>query len=272
MKELLRLFWNHSSEPKGYKRSTWVFIFLLSVGLAGYLIACLIAPGYRFKQLNSEFGLQTEDRSAGYVAVPEYELSDLVRQKAYLESRIIMAGTDSIGLVVNLRDSLVILEVKGVMIHKAALSGYEVDRFLLSLNNTTYAGIFSRPFVVEQDHGTIVKEPVFVQKAPRDTVEAANSVFTPDTVHRRPVFVTLNFTNGIMLCLEEDSQGSFKKSFRKFTHRAGNNAHQSAKNIWAILRFKIPGYEPGIRISLSGKDITSIYRALPVQALVAIYI
>ena len=142
----------------------------------------------------------------------------------------------------------------------------------LSLNNTIYEGLFSKPSILERDHGTIVKEPIFVQKAPRDTVEAANSVFTPDTVHRRPGFVTLKFTNGAVLSLEEDSKGSFKESFIKFTYRAGQHAHQSINNIWAILRFRIPAYEPDIRISLPGKDITSIYRALPLKARAVIYI
>ncbi|KPL16392.1 MAG: hypothetical protein AMS23_01060 [Bacteroides sp. SM1_62] len=250
-----------------------ISIIIISLFLAGYLIACLMAPGHTIRQLNRTYGLHNELPRDGHAVAREYlEIASLARQKAYLESRLAMADSDSIGMVLNLRDSLVELEINGIRIHSATISGYKVDRFFFSLKDETYAGLFSQPLRVEHDRGTIVKEPVFAHKAPRDTIEAANFIFIPDTLHRVPVHITLNLTHGIRLSLYEDVKSSFRKKIRKITHYLGNMARQSGQNIFAMMHSRVPAYEPGISITLAGKNITSIYRALPDRARVTILI
>jgi hypothetical protein len=244
-------------------RKSRIIVALIIVCLTGYVTACLIAPVHSLRQLNRGY-MPNEDEFQ--------ETSSLVRQKAYLESRIVMAGSDSIGLAVDLRDSILSLEINGIMLHRAKIKDFKVEKFFFSLHHKTYMDLFSKSLIVEQEHGTIVKEPIFVQKAPRDTSEAANYFFLPDTVQSRAVFVTFSLNQGIRLCLEEDTKGSLLKKCRRFSHLAGISTRLTGKNIYAILRFKVPVYEPAITISLTGKDITSIYRALPGKAMVAILI
>ena len=273
MKRLIRTICNgihNAIKAAGVRR---ILIILIGACLAGYLMACMLAPTHRINQLNREYGPASGDQTDRKDLIGEYpEISQLVRQKAYLQSRIIMEGTDSIGLIINLRDSIVALEIEGITIHTARISGFRIDRFFLALENSTYAAIFSQPLMVEHHKGSFVKEPVYIQKAPRDTAEALNSVFVPDTLQNITEYVTFSLDHGLRLFLEEDEKGSFGKQYRKSCHYIAIRGRQAGKNIWSVLQLKVPGYEPSISISLPGKDIISIYRALPEKALVAILI
>jgi hypothetical protein len=273
MKQLLTDLLNHAREMTGTFWYTRIIILLIMVSLIGYMTASLIAPVYTLRQLNHGKMIEADPESGSEPVLPEFqETSSLVRQKAYLESRIVMAGSDSIGMVVDLRDSMLSLEINGITIHRAKITDYRVEKFFFALKNKTYTDLFSKPLIVDKEQGTIVKEPVFVQKAPRDTSEAANNLFLPDTIQIRAAFVTFHLGRGVRLSLQEDTRGSFMKKCRKFSHLTGVRTHQTCKNIYAIVRFRVPEYEPAITISLSGKDITSIYRALPGKAMVAILI
>ena len=273
MKQFLADILNHAREMTETFRHSRIIILLIMVCLIGYMTASLIAPVHRLRQLNHGNMIEADPESGSEVVIPEFqETSSLVRQKAYLESRIVMAGSDSIGMVVDLRDSILSLEINGITIHRAKITDFRVEKFFFALNNKTYTDLFSKPLIVEQEHATIVKEPILVQKAPRDTSEAANYLFLPDTILSKAAFVTFHLGQGVRLSLQENTKGSFMKKCRKFFHLTGIRIHQTCKNIYAILRFKVPGYEPAITISLPGMDITSIYRALPGKAMVAVLI
>ena len=46
----------------------------------------------------------------------------LMKQKAFLQSRVVMAESDSIYLTINLADSTANLEISGVIVHKTKMS------------------------------------------------------------------------------------------------------------------------------------------------------
>jgi hypothetical protein len=251
---------------------TILLIFFAAI-LAGYLTACLIAPGHRIRRMNREGGTYTLVADAK--RVPDLEFPDLavpLRGKAFLESRIAMAGADSIGMSVNLRDSILALEINGIIIHRAKISHIRVDRFFYALDNQVYEGLFSGPLAVEREIATIDKEPVIVQKAPRDTVEALNSVFMPDTIRRIPAFVSFDLSGDLRLCLVDDGNRGLGRFFRKLFFYTRIRSRQAGENILSVLGMRVPTYTPEIRVSLAGEDIASIFRALYGRSLVAILI
>jgi hypothetical protein len=250
-----------------------LLLILLTVILAGYLVACLVAPGHRIRQMNREGGAYPVQAGELKGTVPQFpDLASLVREKAFLESRIAMAGADSIGMSVNLRDSILALEINGIIIHRAKISHIRVDRFFYALDNQVYEGLFSGPLAVEREIATIDKEPVIVQKAPRDSVEALNSVFMPDTVRRRPAYVSFDLGGDIRLCLVEDGKGGLGRLFRELFFYTRIRSRQAWENMLAVLGMRVPPYTPEIRVSLAGEDIASIFRALYGRSLVAILI
>ena len=54
----------------------------------------------------------------------------LLKEKAFLQSRIVMAETDSIYLTLNLADSTANLEISGVVVHHAKISEIEDKQYI----------------------------------------------------------------------------------------------------------------------------------------------
>ena len=271
MKRILNNLFNLFTAPRDAIGTRRLWIIFAGVVLTGYVVAGLISPGYTIRKLTPHSEPGTLSAGTAKAGIPEYpEISGFIRQKGYLESCLKMAAKDSIGLTIDLRDSIVSLEISGIPVHTCKINTLHTDRFFYALNNSTTAALFSRPLVVEKHHGSIVKEHVFVRKAPRDTIEAARNVFTPDTVYRTPAFVTMEFNHGIRLILEERGRKTAKWSIRFLLHHAGNRISHAGKSIFSILSFKVPVYEPEIRIGLPGKEVRTIYRALPEKANVTI--
>ncbi len=99
-----------------------------------------------------------------------------------------LSEKDSIQLIVNLRDSIIGLSIKGVIIHKTQINNYKVDPLLNKLPVLEYVKLFSEPLQVKSQYATIVKEPIVVRNAPKDTAEATLNAYEPDTLIQNPAF------------------------------------------------------------------------------------
>ena len=69
-------------------------------------------------------------------------LVDLFKKKVFLETRFQMSKADSINLSINLKDSILQLELKGVVIKSTKITDFEVDQFLYQLKPATYQHLF----------------------------------------------------------------------------------------------------------------------------------
>jgi hypothetical protein len=249
-----------------------VFLFTGAGILVIYVVLSLFSTGYtmaRLQELCLTEGAREDEVRGQANTYPQ--LTELVRYGAYLNSRYSIAESDSIGLCLNLKDSLVTLEINGVVIHRARLTDYRVDPFLYALSDDIYQCLFSVPFTVEEERGSVIKEPVILQKAPRDTIEAARFFPRPDTVFRGPQWVMFEMSHGLLLRMEECAgDGSGGRCVGRWANRIRSAIYQSNKNLSAMVLFRIPVYRPEIRISLPVHDIVSIYRALPDRASVAV--
>jgi len=80
-----------------------------------------------------------------------------VHEKAFLNARLAMSVTDSIGLTLNLKDSLVQLEMKGVVLRQVKADKIELPRFFKAIKAPAYAIHFSKPFIITEIEGSIEK-------------------------------------------------------------------------------------------------------------------
>lgn len=98
------------------------------------------------KELTNEFAFKQDSKNK----VDERMFSDsaylkLLKEKAYLQSRILMAETDSIYLTIDVPDSLVNIEISGVVVHSAKIADLKMSRILMKGNEYIISTLLSSP-------------------------------------------------------------------------------------------------------------------------------
>lgn len=238
---------------------TGVIVFLAFL----YFVLQIMAPKNKIRCL---FETGVQDKTI--IITSDTSISGLIREKLFLESRIRMAGMDSIGLSVDLTDSLIALEIKGVMLHPAKIDRIKYGYFFRSLDDLEYSLLLGIPAKISSYRSTLEKEPVIIVEAPKDTLFADSYSFLPDTGRVKPVIVSLVLDNGVILSLIDNNSHWPRRSFRDAMTRAAI----VKSGIYSMIRFKIPDYNPVIKLYLPGEDIKTIYRALPANGNIALKI
>jgi hypothetical protein len=245
---------------------------LLLTALFIFLMGVAIAPLHKmeeYENLVRSDSLFTENYREIYNQ-PEMRL--LVKEKAYKEALLQQSGSDSIQLVVNLSDSSVYLMIKGVMIHQAKAGSFRMDRMLDEMPLIQQVKIFSQPLAVHSQYATIVKEPVVVRHAPKDTLEAALDAWQPDTLIQKPAFLFLTTDHGIHLILQQESNPAFRDRWKKFSFYSRIGTKGTMQAAYAFFTLKHQQYHPAITINMPAEDLRAIYRALPDHPLIVITI
>lgn len=242
-----------------------IFYFLLSGIVIYYFIISTISPVLYTREINSLYGPDST-----MMAPPANRfLADslyvgLSHDLAFLQASNRMAASDSIGLTVNLYDSTIILGINGVTMRSMPVISYEIPGSLRGVDHYALSKFLSEPIPVESSEATIVKEPLMVKIAPRDTAEAsALPIIAPDTSGVAPVFFRLRLGNGVNLVFLQE-KGEDRKSLtarRQFLFR--RSLRVAATGLKHAATLKIPPYEPEIRIEVSKVDARIIYRAIP---------
>ena len=244
-------------------RLNWqqLLVGLVLLLTAIYIVFALTAPKKKIRSLTGE--LELDQRT---VLTTGGEISSLIREKSFLESRLELARSDSIGMVINLADSSMGLEIRGVRIHTTDINIIKHARFFGILNDIEYSQLLGSPAKITRQRANIEKEPVNLVNAPKDPEEAIDNVFAPDTTSGKAIFVTLILENGIMVLLIDKDATKIGLFIRDF----GRRVSETTRNLLSVCRFKIPEYRPAIKLYLPGAEIRTIYRALPCHAEAAI--
>jgi len=231
----------------------------------------MLSPGRKYAAIRNEFGIDTTENSRkGNPIFTDSTYLKLLKEKAFLQSRIIMAETDSIYLTLNLSDSTVNLEISGVSVHQTKFSEMEASKIFLRGDENLILSLMASPFTVSKAWATIKKEPVMVKMAPKDTSEYKPDI-VPDTSLTEPVNYILEMSDGtrIYVCQEENEKPEDRKSQFRFDLRYRmRDAWSSMKS---IVRFRIPEYHLFIKIYLPRADAKIIYRAIPKNGQVGLY-
>ena len=243
---------------------------ILTIPVIGFCFYSGLSPVAGFKELR-ELAEADKGYQERYDSVfNSSSLKTLIREKTYKKALVKISDNDSICLQINLHDSLASLSINGVIIDRANITGMKIDHLLQGLPNLTYMKLFSEPSRVNKNNATIKKEPIVVHKAPKDTVEALNQIFQPDTLIQDPVFVEMKLDHKIEIIFEQDSTPSFKEKKDHILFRSKILLRELTGNIADFIRFKKPEYIFKIVIRLPAADLSEIYRALPDKGLVVI--
>jgi hypothetical protein len=254
------------------KRTFFIVITITVVTFLLYFaVMSVMSPGRKLKEIENEFLSKTQiDSTLDKRIFSDSTYLTLLRERAFLQSRNVMAATDSIYLTIDLADSSANLEISGVVVHKARMSNIKASSMFLDGDENTILNLLATPFTIESSFSTILKDPVMIKMAPKDTSEYKPDIM-PDTSITEPVNYILKMTNGtrIFVYQAETDSSIFRKSQFRFDLKFRLANTWEALN--SVVRFKIPVYYPYIKIKLPRADAKIIYRALPKNGQVAIY-
>lgn len=264
-------------EPETAKKMSGRNIALVSVTafilifIIYYSVMMMLSPGKKYAAIRNEFGIDTTEKIRKENPIfSDSTYLKLLKEKAFLQSRMIMAETDSIYLTLNLSDSTVNLEISGVSVHQTRFSDMEASKIFLKGDENLILSLMASPFTIAKDWATIKKEPVLFKMAPKDTSEYKPDI-VPDTSLTEPVNYILEMTDGtrIYVCQEEnDKSGERKSQFRFDLKYRLRDAWSCMKS---IVRFRIPEYHLFIKIYLPRSEAKIIYRAIPKYSQVGLY-
>lgn len=203
---------------------------------------------------------------------PGMETDSLIRLKSQYTALLALSKMDSIQMVLDLDDSTVQLHLKGIRIFSAGMEIKRRDPVLDRLSNRQYEYMFSRPLEILQQRSGIVKEPIVVRHAPKDTIEAALNAFRPDTLIQNPAFLWINTGYNIRVIFEQEGFPSFSEKWKHFRFRNALRISGAAKRIANLILFRDQEYTPVIIVRMNADDLRIIYRALPENAYLVIRI
>jgi len=254
---------------KKRKRSWYrYFLYLLLLILVFFSITEVITLIFQKKAISSQYG-QREQSQKIERALYSQETIKLLREKSYLSGRIDMAKSDSITLVVSLVDSVIRLELKGVILHKAPILNYSKNRLFESSDQFAISNLLSVPGKVTSFEGTLPKEPMMIKIAPKDTSDAIPNI-APDTSKVEPVYYSLSLDNGIIINISEVNSKSFFENMPGFMFNTKEQLQTIWNNASDLLTGKRPKNTLYIRLKVDARDGRIIYRALPYKARVTV--
>lgn len=247
---------------KALLKSVLVLYSLMILGLL-YGVAFSVASALRYSH-----SYRILPAGEGQEIIRSSAENDLGAQRAFLEARTGLVEADSVSLTVNLADSMITIEQKGVILHSASISGIKVSRVFSRIKQEDLSEFLNGPLTINESFSTIARKRYNMKVAPSDTSTYVPMV-TPDTASRETVCYRFGLDRGIQLEFRQTEipQDNLLKKFRRSINRS-----ESQRILKDLLAFRVPDYHPVILIELSEKDARSIYKALPEHARVALRI
>jgi len=251
---------------KHSKIRNWLLVVISTLLLfitIQYIVLSVISVRRVFVAANSsEIGNQIDLNTKDSVWL------DLYKQKNWLESRLKMAKSDSIYLSVNLEDSTLQLEIKGVVLKTSSIIELSYDRFFDALPAKAYHHYFGQETTGVQTLASIDKVPLTIKKAPKDSIEFAAQSQITDTLETREINWLMTLDNGVQIKIRGINEGQTTKNSSSFWRK--QKLEQLINDLSKTLCFEVPEYNPSIEILVNEADAKAVFRAIPEQPMICI--
>lgn len=244
-------------------------IFLLAF-LIYYTVMSMLAPVKKLDTLKIEYKYKQDEK----VKVDERIFADstylkLFKEKAFLQSCIAMAETDSIYLIISLSDSIVNMGISGVVVHSSKISKFKCSKILMTGDNYIITSLLSKPMTIISDYSSIEKEPLMIKMAPRDTSEFQPDII-PDTADYEPVNYILEMDNGATIFIYQAEKINPRDGMHLLKLDLHYRLRNTLKYLKSVLTFKVPEYHVFIKIYLPRADAKIFYRAIAKHGQIAV--
>lgn len=255
-------------------RALFLFIALQIVVAAATFIFFGLLPVQKETKKVSAYVNSKNDTLKMELSKSKVEQISKIRSAEHLEAvlraNLSLSKTDSIALLIDLKDSLAVLSFKGIALFESKISFIQKNNGLKRLPTLLRDSLFSGPMLVREEIVTIEKFPIVIKKAPKDTTEANLASAAPVLPTQSDVFIFFAFDKNIIVEIrqqETDLVGSHK-SIRQYRNQKANWIRE--KNINSLAHPENPSYFYCIEIEVPREDARSIYRALPIKPYVVV--
>lgn len=254
------------------ERKIWLIIAgsLIMLFIVYYLVMAVSAVNRTVNEFDTAYFASLEQKEGDTInlcAIPGY--IDMIRDKAFLGSQVKLAESDSIGLLINVRDSVIQLLIKGLPVRTIDIDEYDISPFFERANQEAIYSMLSTPLTITGMQATFMKDPVSVKIAPKDTSQTVESV-KPDTTDFEAVFFTLETDRNIRFFFEqqEDTVGADRRA--RFFFDLKDRTRSVSATMKSVVRLKTPPYVPYIKIWIPKAEAKIIYRAIPREGLIVL--
>ncbi len=191
---------------------------------------------------------------------------------AFWQARLQLAQGDSIGLVVNLKDSLASLEVKGVPLRVCRIQRFHIGSAFRRLRaQGRLQSWLATPFTLQGHLATLPRAPVRVIEAPADTIEAQKRPASEVALEKRDVHYMLAFDRDLVLAIEQTQASSFTGWWEKVWYQSRRLLAAAREAVESMAHGELPQHRVLIELELAQEDAKAIYRALPSRAGMVLY-
>jgi hypothetical protein len=254
------------------ERKIWLIIAgsVLALFVVYYLVMSVSAVNRTVNDFDNAYFASLEQKEGDTInlcAIPGY--IDMIRDKAFLSSQVKMAESDSIGLLINVRDSVIQLLIKGLPVRTVAIDDYDVSPFFHRANQEAIYSMLSTPLNITGMQATFQKDPVSVKIAPKDTSEVVVSE-KPDTTDFEAVFFTLNTDRNIRFFFEQQEDTVSTDRRARFVFDLKDRTRMASATVKSVVRLKTPPYVPYIKIWVPKAEAKIIYRAIPREGMIVL--
>jgi hypothetical protein len=257
------------SSDRTAKILAWTVVGIMF--LVYYTLMAVYAPLKKMEALKNEYVYRYDDNNPVDERIfTDSAYLDLLHEKSFLQSRVAMAATDSVYLSINLSDSTINLEISGVTVHKTQIGRISASKILVGGNNYIVLSMLSDPLIIKKNFSSIRKEPLMIKMAPRDTSEYVPDII-PDTADYEPVNYILEMENGIRLHVYQEDKLKLGDGLCRSLFDIYHRFRYTAKTFWRVIAFRLPDYQPYIKLRIPRSDAKIIYRALPEKGQIAVY-
>lgn len=231
-----------------------VIIFLVAEAIVSFVGASKLANKLAEAEQGSE------------ITNPEWnfqENRDLFKTKLWLENQIELAKEDSMSMGIDLIDSVVQVQIKGLPLMQSKVLFIRHKNFLSDIDAEYYSKLFAKSAKLVNEKSNFAKKPLRKMKV----VEGADAeLLTTDTLKHQRFYWEFVADNNIRIVINgcekaSDSliqQPSFRMDMLKFRLKAKSKDASG-------LRF-----HPTLFLWLDDKEAKAIYRALPNNNKIAI--
>ena len=181
----------------------------------------------------------------------QLQIQNLQLKEQYWINRIEMAEDDSIGLTINLQDSVVTLDLKGIELRTCPVYAYRLSSSLLNLKqHGKFKSLCASRLTLEQQQATIPKAPVIVRE-----IEAG-----------KPVLEDLSFLNRTFDSTDVVIDLTFDKALHVRFQEPYLYWPEFHSAVLPVKKLYLEFFTYWIEIQLAPHDLRAIYRALPKEA------
>ena len=199
------------------------------------------------------------------------QLVELKVEEMFLTSQLQIAKSDSIGLVINLIDSSISLVIRGVKIRECKIKRFKISRaFKQAKGNLLFFNWLSEPFILQQEWATLVKVPIKVRKAPKDTLEAKEFKSVPFAIPKADVYFTLQFNRNLRIKVNQTESPTVTGRIKRWYYNRQSDFTMVVSIFSSLFQLKKPHADLWVELFIAQNDAKTIYRALPRTAALAL--